>query len=210
MTRGGGESGSGRRHGGLPNELLVIATAKPAYRSATPCSTWDKHGIHKLAVTVVGMKQAERIATDLPFLGPNMNVEVFRHPGGGGGEVADEEAASNLTSLLDAATTRSQVVGMTLRRKAPPAAARTGEAPAASWGLLTVTAWGDDVLVVAGEVANEAEAMRARQPSRRWPVTCGSWIRSPSGAVTWPRRRRRRRFSGSWAMSSPWFNCRAT
>lgn len=152
-----------------PNELLVIATAKSVHDQAhTMLYVWDKHGIHKFAVTVVGMKQAERIATDLRrSLGPNMNVEVVSDTlVVVEGEVADEEAASNLKTLLDAATSDEvKVVGMiSTAEKATSAAARTGEALAQILGPgLTVTAWGDDVLVIEGEVANEAEAMRARQ-----------------------------------------------
>lgn len=151
------------------NELLVIATANSVHDQVyTMMYVWDKRGIHKFAVTVVGMKQAERIAMDLRrSLGPNMNVEVVSD----GlvvveGQVPDKESADNLKTLLEAAATDEvKVVGMiSTAEESSSEAARTGEALQQILGPnLHVTAWGDDVLVVEGEVGNDAEAMQARQ-----------------------------------------------
>lgn len=151
------------------NELLVIATANSVHDQVhTMMYVWDKCGIHKFAVTVVGMKQAERIAMDLRrSLGPNMNVEVVSDTlVVVEGEVADDEAADNLKTLLEAAATDDvKVVGMisTAEDSSSPAA-RTGAALSQILGPgLRITAWGEDVLVVEGEMASEAEATRARQ-----------------------------------------------
>lgn len=151
------------------DELLVIATADSVHDQVhTMMYVWDKCGIHKFAVTVVGMKQAERIATDLRrSLGPNMNVEVVSDTlVVVEGQVADEDAADNLDTLLEAASTEDvKVVGMiSTADEDSSEASRTGEALSQILGPeLTVTAWGDDVIVVEGEVASEAEAIRARQ-----------------------------------------------
>jgi len=151
------------------SELLVIATANSVHDQVhTMMYVWDKCGIHKFAVTVVGMKQAERIAMDLRrSLGPNMNVEVVSDTlVVVEGEVADDKAADNLNTLLEAAATDEvKVVGMiSTADEDSSAAARTGEALSQILGPdLRVTAWGEDVLVVEGELASEVEATRARQ-----------------------------------------------
>lgn len=151
------------------NELLVVATAEPIRDQAhTMLYVWDRDGLHKFAVTVVGMRTAERIAHELrQSLSDNLNVEVVSD----GlvvveGQVADQDALDNLKTLLEAASTDNvKVVAMvTTAEGEETPAARTGRALSEILGpRLKVTAWGDDVIVVEGELENEAAVTRARQ-----------------------------------------------
>ncbi len=150
-------------------ELLVVATAKPIRDQVhTMLYVWDARGLHKFAVTVVGMKMAERIAFDLRrSLSPNLNIEVVSDTlVVVEGQVADEDALDNLKTLLQAASTEDvQVVGMVSTAEGEQSlAARTGTALSEILDpRLQVTAWGEDVIVVEGELGSDAEVLRARQ-----------------------------------------------
>ncbi|MEA3300764.1 MAG: pilus assembly protein N-terminal domain-containing protein, partial [Pseudomonadota bacterium] len=149
-------------------ELLVMARARPVRDQAhTMLYVWDRNGLHKFAVTVVGMPLAEQVAVELrESLGPAMSVQAVSE----GlvvveGEVPDEDARENLQTLLQAAATEEvKVVSMvTTPDEADSPAARTAEALARILDKrLQVIAIGDDVLVVEGTVDSEAEAAQAR------------------------------------------------
>jgi pilus assembly protein CpaC len=149
-------------------ELLVMAKAKPVRDQVhTMLYVWDRGGLHKFAVTVVGMPMAEQVAMDLrESLGPAMSVQAVSDTlVVVEGEVPDEDALENLETLLEASATEEvKVVSMvTTPDEADSAAARTAEALARILDdRLQVIAIGDDVLVVEGTVDSEAEAEQAR------------------------------------------------
>ncbi|HCA48533.1 MAG TPA: hypothetical protein DEP45_14625 [Armatimonadetes bacterium] len=150
-------------------ELLVMSGTAPPLRDQnhTMIYVWDKDGLHNFAATVVGMRLAEQIATELKqSLSPNLNVEVVSDTMVVvEGEVADEEAKDNLKSLLDAASTDEvKVVGMikTLEDSDNEAARAASALSEILDPRLKVTSWGDEVVVIEGEVATRDEALRAR------------------------------------------------
>jgi Flp pilus assembly secretin CpaC len=150
-------------------ELLVMSGTAPPLRDQnhTMIYVWDKDGLHNFAATVVGMRLAEQIAVELrESLSPNLNVEVVSDTMVVvEGEVADDEAKENLEALLDAASTDEvKVVGMVQSRadsdnKAAQAAATLSEILDPR---LKVTSWGNEVVVVEGELSSREEAARAR------------------------------------------------
>ncbi|MBD3292668.1 MAG: BON domain-containing protein, partial [Armatimonadia bacterium] len=150
-------------------ELLVMGMVDPPVRDQdhTMIYVWDKDGLHNFAVTVVGMRMAERIAAELQqSLSPNLNVEVVSDTMVVvEGEVADEEAKDNLTALLEAAATDDvDVVGMIETTEET-----TSEAAQAAEALtqildprITVTGHGEDVVVIEGELDTREELQQAR------------------------------------------------
>ena len=150
-------------------ELLVMSGTAPPLRDQnhTMIYVWDKDGLHNFAATVVGMRLAEQIAVELrESLSPNLNVEVVSDTMVVvEGEVADDEAKENLEALLDAASTDEvKVVGMVQSRadsdnKAAQAAATLSEILDPR---LKVTSWGNEVVVVEGELSSREEAARSR------------------------------------------------
>lgn len=150
-------------------ELLVMAGAKPPImdQNHTMLYVWDKDGLHNFAVTVVGMRVAERIATELKqSLSPSMNVEVVSDTMVVvEGEVADEEARQNLTQLLQAASTDDvQVVGMivTSEDTTSPAAQAADALSQILDPRVKVSSLGDNVVVVEGQLATEDDLRQAR------------------------------------------------
>lgn len=149
-------------------ELLVMAKATPVRDQAhTMLYVWDREGLHKFAVTVVGMPMAEQVAMDLrESLGPGMNVQaVSESLVVVEGEVPDEDAKGNLDTLLQAAATEQvKVVSMvTTPDEADSPAGRTAEALSRILDeRLQVVAIGDEVLVVEGSLSSQAEVARAR------------------------------------------------
>ncbi|MFW5868107.1 MAG: pilus assembly protein N-terminal domain-containing protein, partial [Armatimonadota bacterium] len=151
-------------------ELLVMAGAAPPVSDQrhTMLYVWDRDGLHNFAVTVVGMRVADRIAAELQqSLSPNMNVEVVSDTMVVvEGEVADEEAKQNLTQLLDAASTDEvQVVGMivTSDTTTSPAARAADALTQILDPRVEVGAMGDEVVVVEGELSSQEELQRARE-----------------------------------------------
>ncbi len=153
-----------------PDDLLVMATYWPPLRDQveTMMYVYDRDGLHKFAITVVSMRVAERVAFDLKeSLGPNLNVEAVSDTlVVVEGEVPNQDALDNLKTLLDAASTDEvKVVAMvTTAEDGGSQASRTGEALTQILDpRLKVTSWGDDVIVVEGELENEQAVTRARQ-----------------------------------------------
>lgn len=152
------------------NELLVVGIADPPVRDQTHTMlyVWDRSGLHNFAVTVVGMRLAEQIAVELQqSLSPNLNVEVVSDTMVVvEGQVADDEAKQNLTALLEAASTDDvKVVGMvTTEEDASSEAARAADALSQILDpRLKVSAWGDRVVVIEGELSTREEVLRARE-----------------------------------------------
>ncbi len=153
-----------------PDDLLVVSTYWPPLRDQveTMMYVYDRDGLHKFAITIVSMRVAERVAHDLQeSIGPNLNVEAVSDTlVVVEGQVPDEDALDNLKTLLEAASTEEvRVVAMvTTARDSDSPAARTGEALSQILDpRLKVTSWGDDVIVVEGELESEQAAVRARQ-----------------------------------------------
>ncbi len=152
------------------SELLVMGLDIPPVRdqSHTMLYVWDKDGLHNFSLTVVGMPLAERIAQELQeSISPNLSVQVVSDTMVVvEGEVADEEAKENLTSLLDAASTDDvNVVNMVetseeTRSEAEGAARTLNEIldPA-----VEVTAWGDNVVSVKGQLDSQQQVAEARK-----------------------------------------------
>ena len=147
------------------SELLVKAGDLAAN---TMLYVWDRAGLHKFAITVVGVSSAERVANDLrQSLGSGLTVRAFNDQMViVEGQVKDEEARANLQSLLGAASTDNvTVVSMvTAKDTQLTPAGRIGETLSSLLGPnVKVTAWGDNVLVVEGEPSDQNALMRARQ-----------------------------------------------
>lgn len=150
------------------DELLVMADPEGLGKTGhTMLYVWDREGLHKFAVTTVGLNPAEQVARELrDSLGPGLSAQpVSRSMVVVEGEVADEQAHENLTALLDAASTDEvQVVSMVATSgEAASEAARAAEAlreivdPA-----VQVRSWGDEVVAVEGELGSQAEVEKAR------------------------------------------------
>jgi Flp pilus assembly secretin CpaC len=129
---------------------------------------WDKRGLNKYAVSVVGKSPAEIRAEQLSkSLGPALSVRVFNDTTViVEGEVKDDLALNNLNSLLQASSDEQakvvSMVGVEGMFRTP--AARAGNALSRLLDpRLEVTTWGESSLMVEGELANEDEALRARQ-----------------------------------------------
>jgi len=151
-------------------ELLVMSGTAPPLRDQnhTMLYVWDKDGLHNFAVTIVGMRLAEQIAVELQqSLSPNLNVEVVSDTMVVvEGEVADKEAKENLTALLEAASTDDvKVVGMIQTTEdGSSEAARAAEALTQIRDpRVKVSSWGDEVVVVEGELSSRDEVQRARE-----------------------------------------------
>lgn len=129
---------------------------------------WDKRGLSKYAVSVVGKSPAEIRAEQLrKSLGPALSVRVFNDTTViVEGEVKDDLALNNLNSLLQASSDeRARVVSMvSVEGMFRTPAARAGNALSRLLDpRLEVTTWGESSLMVEGELSNEDEALRARQ-----------------------------------------------
>ena len=153
-----------------PNDLLVVSTYRPPLRDQveTMMYVYDRDGLHKFAITIVSMRVAERVAFDLrDSVGPNLNVEAVSDTlVVVEGQVPDQDALDNLKTLLEAASTDEvRVVAMVTTAQAGSSqAARTGEALTEILDpRLKITSWGDDVIVIEGELENEQAVTRARQ-----------------------------------------------
>ncbi len=152
------------------DDLLVTATNRPLVKDQlnTMLYVYDREGLHKFAITVVGYRLAEKIARELEqSLGPNLSVHAVSDTMVVvEGEVANNAALENLETMLEAASTDEvQVVSMVTTPE------ETEDSPAKSAAAildeildssLEVKAWGDDVVVVEGQVADEAAAVQAR------------------------------------------------
>jgi len=129
---------------------------------------WDKRGMHKFAVSVVGKTPAQMRAEELrKSLGPALSVRVF-----GDrtvvveGRVKDEVAMSNLNTLLEAASDeQAKVVSMVaVEGMYPSPAARAGHALSKVLDpRLEVITWGDDSLLIEGELDDHEQVLHARQ-----------------------------------------------
>ncbi len=151
------------------DELMVVAQAKPLHDQVhTMMYVWDRDGLHKFAVTVVGMRLAEKVAMELQrSLGPGLNVEVVSETMVVvEGQVPDDDAKKNLEALLEAASSEDvKVVGMvTTAEEDETAARRTAEALGEILDpRLKVAAFGADVIVVEGELDSREEVQLARE-----------------------------------------------
>ncbi|MGI5819704.1 MAG: hypothetical protein ACOX9R_16595 [Armatimonadota bacterium] len=152
------------------DDLLIRSVQREPLQDQchTSLYVYDRRGLHTFAVTVVGYSQAERIARDLgASLGPRLSVQpVSDRMVVVDGEVASEAALANLKALAEAASTDDVTVVTMVTTPS-----ERGEAPsrAAADALgeileptLTVRALGEDVIVVEGEVADPAAAVRVR------------------------------------------------
>ncbi|MGI5818068.1 MAG: pilus assembly protein N-terminal domain-containing protein [Armatimonadota bacterium] len=151
-------------------ELLVMASPRPAVQDQnhTMLYVWDRDGLHNFAVTVVGMRLAERIAVELQqSLSPNLNVEVVSDTMVVvEGQVADDAAKENLQALLEAAETDEvKVVGMiTTADETTSSAARAADALDQILDpRVKVSSWGDDVVMIEGELPTREDVQRARE-----------------------------------------------
>ncbi|MCD6362328.1 MAG: pilus assembly protein N-terminal domain-containing protein [Armatimonadetes bacterium] len=150
-------------------ELIVVADPEGKGKTGnTMLYVWDRRGLHKFAVTVVGMDPAEQVARDLrEVLGPSLTAQaISRSMVVIDGEVADDAAVDNLKNLAEASSTDVvKVVSMAVARSSNGGSPAVQAAEALKSIIdrrLKVTAWGNDVLVVEGQVDSEEEAMRAR------------------------------------------------
>lgn len=151
------------------NELIVVADPEGVGKTGdTMLYVWDKRGLHKFAVTVVGMNLAEGIALDLQkMLGSSLSaramgeaVVVIE------GQVADKVALDNLKQLAAASTTDDvQVVAMVSAADGgdvSPAARAANALTSILDPSLKTTAWGEDVVVIEGELPTADSVMQAR------------------------------------------------
>ncbi|MEA3395840.1 MAG: pilus assembly protein N-terminal domain-containing protein, partial [Chloroflexota bacterium] len=151
------------------NELIIVADPLGKGKTGnTMLYVWDKNGIHKFAVTVVGLSLAEGIALDLQkVLGPSLSaramsdaVVVIE------GQVADKVALDNLDQLAEASATDDvQVVAMASAADGgdvSPAARAANALTSILDPSLKATAWGEDVVVVEGELPTAEQVMQAR------------------------------------------------
>ncbi len=151
------------------DELMVMATAGPLKdQTETMLYIWDREGRHNFAVTVVGARMAESIARRLEeSLSPNLSIEVVSDTLiVVEGTVPDSASRQNLLNLLDAASTDDvSVVGMIATVEDEPVS-RAAQASTALGEILgpevRVSAWGEDVIVVEGELEDQQELARAR------------------------------------------------
>jgi len=150
-------------------ELIVVADPEGKGKTGnTMLYVWDKRGLHKFAVTVVGMSPAEKVALELQGgLSPNLRAQAMsRSLVVVDGEVADEVALENLKALAEASSTDEvKVVVMASARTAGDTTAAARAAQALTTLLdtrLKLTAWGEDVLVIEGELDNTEQALQAR------------------------------------------------
>jgi len=98
------------------SELIIVADPLGIGKTgSTMLYVWDKRGLHKFAITVVGMNLAEGIAMDLQaMLGSGLSARAM----GAAvvvieGQVADKVALDNLKQLAGASSTDEvQVVAM--------------------------------------------------------------------------------------------------
>ncbi len=151
------------------NELIVVADPEGLGKTGnTMLYVWDKRGLHKFAVTVVGTTPAERVAMELAkVLGPNLNARpMSRTMVVIDGEVNDDVALENLKALAEASSTDEvKVVSMATAADAGSMSPASRAANALSSILdprLKVTAWGDDVVVIEGEMPTAGDALLAR------------------------------------------------
>ena len=151
------------------SELIVVADPEGKGKTGnTMLYVWDRRGLHKFAVTVIGMNPAEKMAMDLQkILGPGLNARAMsRSVVVIEGQVRDSVALRNLDSLAKASGTGEvQVVNMASAEDSGDIspAARAAEALSSMLdSRLKVTAWGDRVVVVEGEVDNTEQALQAR------------------------------------------------
>jgi Flp pilus assembly secretin CpaC len=152
------------------SELLVIGSSQTALQDQnhTMLYVWDKDGLHNFAVTVVGMPLAERIAAELQgSLSPSMTVEVVSDTMVVvEGEVSDDQAKQNLQAMLDASSSDDvEVVGMiTTAEETTSEAAQAAEALGQIVGpRVTVSSWGDEMVMVEGELPSRQELERVRE-----------------------------------------------
>ncbi len=151
------------------NELIIVADPNGNGTTGdTMLYVWDKRGLHKFAITVVGMNLAEGIALDLQaMLGSSLSaramgeaVVVIE------GQVADRVALDNLKQLAEASSTDGvQVVAMASAAdggNTSPAARAANALTSILDPSLKTTAWGEDVVVVEGELPTAELVMQAR------------------------------------------------
>ncbi len=151
------------------SELIVVADPEGVGRTGdTMLYVWDKRGLHKFAITVVGMNLAEHIALDLQkMLGSGLSaramgdtVVIIE------GQVADQVALDNLKALAGATSTDEvQVVAMASAAdggNASPAARAANALTSILDPSLKTTAWGEDVVVVEGELPTADQVLQAR------------------------------------------------
>jgi Flp pilus assembly secretin CpaC len=151
------------------NELIIVADPLGKGKTGnTMLYVWDRRGLHKFAVTVVGMNLAEKIALNLQaMLGSRLSaramsctVVVIE------GQVADKVALDNLEQLADASSTDDvQVVAMASAADGgdvSPAARAANALTSILDPSLKITAWGKDVVVVEGELPTAEQVMQAR------------------------------------------------
>jgi Flp pilus assembly secretin CpaC len=151
------------------SELIVVADPEDIGKTGnTMLYVWDRRGLHKFAITVVGMNLAESIALDLQaILGSGLGARAMsRTVVVIEGQVADKVALDNLKQLAKASSTDDvQVVAMASAADGgdvSPAARAANALTSILDPSLKTTAWGTDVVVIEGELPTAEQVMQAR------------------------------------------------
>ena len=151
------------------SELIVVADPEGVGKTGdTMLYVWDQRGLHKFAVTVVGMNLAEKVAMDLQaILGSGLSARAMSNTVVViEGQVADQVALDNLKQLAEASTTDEvQVVAMASAADGgniSPAARAANALNSILDPSLKTTAWGEDVVVIEGELPTSESVMQAR------------------------------------------------
>jgi Flp pilus assembly secretin CpaC len=153
------------------DDLLVRSTDRAPLQSQSGTSlyVYDRKGLHAFTVTIVGTSEADTIARDLQqSLGPTLSVQVVSdRMVVVDGEVASTTALENLRLLTEAACSDDvRVVTMVTTcgsPKGPPAQAAAETLTAILDPSVQVKAWGEDLIVVEGELPTQAAVLQARR-----------------------------------------------
>jgi len=151
------------------SELIVVADPEGIGKTGnTMLYVWDRRGLHKFAVTVVGLSLAEAMALDLQnILGSRLTARAMSNTVVViEGQVADKVALDNLKELANASTTDDvHVVAMASAADGgniSPAARAANALSSILDPSLKTTAWGEDVVVIEGELLNADLVSQAR------------------------------------------------